>query len=1080
MNLVKSVISNQPKTSTNPPSPPHDLPLKRGRRRSRLAIIGWFGGLLVCLIGVGATAFFDLLFNYGVAYGPQLDPIPSVKADQLGAYPLGVNVLTQLEDPNSPDVDRSLDMVKAAGFGFVRMLLPWEEIEKSAGVYDWYKFDRLVEKAQARQLQILFRLDRPPPWSRLTAMERLNAQEKTEITGPPDSFADFYKFAGLVAARYRGRVKYYQIWNEPNLPGEWNNQKADAPRYTELLKGAYGAIKVADPTAAVLCAPLAPTDVLDPARLELNDLVYLDGMYRAGAKDYFDILSLQIYGLGYSPDFRYIQPSLGSQDLKRVNFNRPASVHEVMIRNGDGAKPAWAAEYGWVSIPASRLDRYNAPPAPGFPKQWGESVSETDRADYLVKGIERVRREWPWIGVINVWFFRADTNLAKNLDDPTNYFSIVGRDFQPRPAYTRLQSYIAQNRNTVYTGWQPLAPGTTLLQPMPDGALKTHFEGERLELVTRPDAPTTDLRVGIDGGAVRNLRVGPSQRVSLAEGLTDGPHDLLLNGLAASSMAGFYVSRDNHWAWLIASAMALFGLGAIISGAGLMMSVGQGVSKFWLWLGPQVGRWPGLIWPARERWTPALMVGALLLYYYAPLPVALAGLGLFFGLCFVRPDWAIGLAALTAPLFLHPRNLRSGTGGTLEFSLSEVIIVALALAWLIGLGWRVGRGEVRPTVRLGGLAGLWWQPLILPMVALFGLATLSLLTPPSYHLKEALREYREVVAEPIILLGLTLAFLGRRGSLAVVRLVDFMVVSGVGVALLGIWQAFFPTRSTSDQAVNVPSQVGCTVPSEGVIRVCSLFSHPDSLGLFLGRLIPLVFCLIVFYRETPWRLSRRRQLYTLALLPMLITLGLSFSRGAWLGCAAALLVILIAAGTKRGLLAFGGAALLGLAALPFVKVERIVSVLDPTSGSGATRLYIWQSAIQMIKDHPLTGLGLDQFLYYYNPQYVNPLAWTERFTSHPHNMILDFWLRLGILGPVILVWFLVSFFRVAWRISRAKFQPLGLRMALGLGLLGSMTDFAVHGLVDNSYFMVDLAILCCLSFGMLEILRRQPIKEQDN
>ena len=214
---------------------------KRVRRRSLLARSGWFIGLVFCLGGVLATAFFDLLFNYGVAYGPTLDRISSVKADQLGAFPLGVNLLAQLEDPNSPEIDRSFDMAQSAGFGFVRMLMPWEVIEKERGVYDWERFDRLVEKARARNLQLLFRLDRPPPWSRLSAMATLTAQEKNDVTGPPDNFEDFYTFAGKVAARYKGRVKYYQIWNEPNLPGRVEQPEGQRAALCRAFEGGVSA-----------------------------------------------------------------------------------------------------------------------------------------------------------------------------------------------------------------------------------------------------------------------------------------------------------------------------------------------------------------------------------------------------------------------------------------------------------------------------------------------------------------------------------------------------------------------------------------------------------------------------------------------------------------------------------------------------------------------------------------------------------------------------------------------------------------------------------------------------------------------
>ncbi len=1040
--------------------------------------------LVICLVSLAGTALADLVFNYGVAYGTQLDRVPNVTAAQLGVNPVGVNMLLQLEsDPASPQITRSLDMAKAAGFGFIRLELPWEQIEPQQGQLNWGLPDAIVQKATDRGLLVLFRLDRPPNWSRLGAMESMSADEKNRWTGPPDRYEDYFSFVGQVAARYKGRVKYYQIWNEPNLLNEWNGRKVDALAYVRLLGGAFDQIKAADPAALVLTAPLAPTDVLDPDQLSLNDLVYLDQMYKAGARAFFDIFSLQLYALGYDPNFRFIQPQFGQQDLKRVNFNRPASVHEVMIRNGDGGRPVWASEYGWISVPAAQLKNYQSPAPPGHPNQWGDNVSAETQGTYLVEGIKRVRREWPWIGVVNVWFFRADDNLAERPQDPTNYWAIVDRDFQPRPAYTKLKDYLSSSSQVDYTGWDQAA-GNPALQSGQAGSLRWQFQGERAELVART---ALNFTVKIDDQPARSLNVEAGSRVTLAEGLNDGLHKVEFGGVNRAGLEGFYVSRDNHWNWLIAAALLLSGLGALASGLRLAMLVGQDTGS---WTKRALGQLTGL---RRNRldwksWVPLAMVAALLLYYFAPpVPLAVLGLFLFFPLCFWRPDCAIGLAALTSPLFLHPRNLRPG--GTLEFSLSEVIIVELALAALIGGLWQLIR---RRTNFLSGLktilSGSWWEflrryNLLLALGSLFLLATLSLLVPPSYHLKEALREYREVIFEPVALFILALLYLGKQGSRGVARIVDFLVVAGTLVALVGIYQFFFPARDASKLAVNVASQVGCTVSTEDVVRVCSVFSHPDSLGLFLGRVLPLTFGLAAFWREIAWRRSWRRRLYTLALLPMLITLGLSYSRGAWLGLVVALLVMLLAARAKRGLLVYGAGIILVVAALPFIKVERIISVFNPTSGSGATRLYIWQAAVAMIKDHSLTGVGLDQFLYYYNPGYVNPLAWTERFTSHPHNMFLDFWLRLGVLGPVVLLWLLIGFGWLAWRLARPATSSLAvgsLRPALSLGLLGSMVDFAVHGLVDNSFFMVDLAVIFCLSVAFLQILQQELVKEQSN
>jgi O-antigen ligase len=1060
--------------------------------------------LIVFLGGLAGTAFADLFFNYGVAYGPKLDQVQNVTAGQLGATPIGVNVLLDnITDPNSPEIDRTLDMVKAGGFGYIRQILPWEHVEQAKGQYNWERFDILVDKARDRGLQVLFRLERPPSFYRLQSMEGLTADEKYQKSGPPDDYNEYYKFAGLVAARYKGKVEYYQILNEPNLESEWNGKQVDPARYAELLKGAYQSIKAADPAAKVLAAPLAPTNALSP---NMNDLEFLDRMYKAGAGNYFDILSVQLYGLGYPPDFRFIQPDPqfeGKQfiDLKRVNLNRPASIHQVMIENGDGTKPAWASEYGWVSVPDGWTDAQKQ-------TNWGKSVTEQEQADYLVQGIERVRKEWPWVGVINVWFFRPDNTSGLAENSATRYFSIVNPDFSPRPAYNALKDYNTTRADIAYTGWHPAANDPAL---QPDGSnLKLTFQGERAELVLKAasGAPTFNVKVTVDGKDERSLNYsGGAARLTLAEGLADTTHVAEITGLDSGLINSFYISRDNHFAWLIVLGLVVCGLGALASGVILFVGLGNGLAR----LTPIAARssimWTAYLrrnfWPGRRKWVPWAMILALLIFYYAPpAPVAILGAALFFPLCFIRPDWAVGLALFTAPFYLHPRNLRSG--GTLEFALSEVIIVELAAAvtasWVVGFAWRTLRQ------RQGGPPFAWslslakgWSwarrqgPFLLPLAALFLLATLSLLTPLPAHLKEALREYRLVIIEPLALFLLALAIFGKRAAGAVVWLLDFLVAGGVVVAVFGLAQELFPLQTASTSDLITATTTGCAIETEGVVRVCSVYSHPDNLGLFLGRVIPLAACLPLFFNQSGWRIWRspswRVKLYALALLPLMATLFLSYSRGAWLGVAAAFLGMFVVIGSRRWLIAYGGAALLGLAALPFIKIERITSLFTG-GGSSNTRLYIWQSAVDIIKDHPLTGIGLDQFLYVYNPQYVNPLAWTERFTSHPHNMVLDFWLRLGILGPLLLLWLLFTFFKTA--LDRTLLKPLtaakpasgppraasaGLRRALTLGLFGSMLDFLVHGMVDNSFFVIDLAIIFCLSCAMLEILRREARQE---
>jgi hypothetical protein len=221
-----------------------------------------------------------------------------------------------------------------------------------------------------------------------------------------------------VVARYRGRLCYVQIWNEPNLSAEWGFERVDAVAYTRLLEVAYRRAKEGDPDVVVLSAPLAMTLEDASMRGNHNDLVFLDEMYRAGAGQFFDVLSANAFGFDHPP--------LDPPDLDVLNFRRVELQREIMERHGDGGKAIWINEYGWNAAPAS------------FPEElltW-ERVTEAEQAEYTVQGIAWARAHWPWLGVVNVWYFRQVGDVPP--DRAAYYFALVDPQFNPRPAYNAL------------------------------------------------------------------------------------------------------------------------------------------------------------------------------------------------------------------------------------------------------------------------------------------------------------------------------------------------------------------------------------------------------------------------------------------------------------------------------------------------------------------------------------------------------------------------------------------------------------------------------------------------------------------
>jgi len=137
----------------------------------------------------------------------------------------------------------------------------------------------------------------------------------------------------------------------------------------------------------------------------------------------------------------------------------------------------------------------------------------------------------------------------------------------------------------------------------------------------------------------------------------------------------------------------------------------------------------------------------------------------------------------------------------------------------------------------------------------------------------------------------------------------------------------------------------------------------------------------------------------------------------------------------------------------------------------ARRLDIWHSSVRMVRHRPIQGIGPDNFLHYYAPTrqedrwqrecapgmgYMMPGEGAEPCLSHPHDELFDFWLSTGIAGLAAFIWLMWVF----WQRAAAMWSGRRSAMpALLLGVMGAMFAALAHGLVDNSYFLPDLAVL---------------------
>jgi len=362
-----------------------------------------------------------------------------------------------------------------------------------------------------------------------------------------------------------------------------------------------------------------------------------------------------------------------------------------------------------------------------------------------------------------------------------------------------------------------------------------------------------------------------------------------------------------------------------------------------------------------------------------------------------------------------------------------------------------------------------------PAVALLLVGTLSLLTlaDPAFA-RDSARAYRWTIVEPVLFYFLiTDVISSRRGMW---RIADFFMAAAVVASSVGLAQF-----ALGADVLDV----------QGVSRISGVYNHPNNFALYLGRMLPFAICVGIFL-PYGWR----KVLYLMASVPMALATILTYSRGAYVAVTLAILVA-VAVGliwrphrTEHGpsrWLRVGSSA-----AVVLVLVALITAALLPRLperighiGSVLIRARIWDTGLRMVADRPILGVGPDQFLNQYQSRYITQEQKDlhEDWLSHPHNIFLDFWLNLGILGLLILLWHLWRYFREA--LGLAQSMALGgnggrASRAIALGLLASMVDFLLHGLVDNSYFLMDLAMIFWLSCGLLQLERRNALEHNQS
>lgn len=301
-------------------------------------------------------------------------------------------------------IQRTLQMVREMGASWIVEFFPWAYYQAKDGSVAWEHSDLVIGHSQANGLKVIARLGYTPEWARppdtpLTYLDQ-------------DAYDEFATFAALFAERYRDSVDYMIIGNEPNLSFEWGYRQTSPRDYVELLAAVYPAIKQANPDMIVLAGALAPTIEPEGSPWATNDLVYLQGMYDAGAAAYFDGLAVHAYGLTF--------PAEAEPGPEILNFRRIELVRQIMIDNGDATTQIYVTESGWNDHP-----------------RWTMAVKPGQRIQYTIDALDYAQKNWPFVETLAIWAFRYPASTRSYPDN----FTLVTPEFATKPIYDSLKDY---------------------------------------------------------------------------------------------------------------------------------------------------------------------------------------------------------------------------------------------------------------------------------------------------------------------------------------------------------------------------------------------------------------------------------------------------------------------------------------------------------------------------------------------------------------------------------------------------------------------------------------------------------------
>ncbi len=409
---------------------------------------------------------------------------------------------------------------------------------------------------------------------------------------------------------------------------------------------------------------------------------------------------------------------------------------------------------------------------------------------------------------------------------------------------------------------------------------------------------------------------------------------------------------------------------------------------------------------------------------------------------------SLRLASLTLiaslPLYLVRVSL-----GPVPTTFLEIEFAVLFVAWCMAV-WRLPSYKQalktissNNTMRALGVAAL--------LLALGGVLGFS----QSQDLFSTLNIFKSYIVEPIVFacMLMTVEIVGNRAGKN--SLDAYAIALAIPTIVIGLWALF-------------QAWTGITLPPEWYLerRATSIFPYPNAVAHFAAPVAAFLFAWLLNFAHAKSRLQ-------CAVIITALLLALAGTVTAQSEAAIAALAVVFALTIAHRLFKKSRASFTAFACIVVILVATVVAIpqtrarltekLTLSDWSGQTRVAIWKETGAMLTASPKTlllGVGMNNY-----PAALQPYhryTYLEVF-QYPHNILLNIWVELGVVGVLGFLLLAVTCVRVFWK------HPATLPAAAAL------LAMTIHGLVDVPYFKNDLSFLTWIMIALLTCAAvRQP------